>query len=67
MYRRRDLDDVLQVRRELRQRVDDGISEGISLFVSCGEGLECIVGVLHEDRHYVLAGRRHGWVVGRWD
>ena len=52
-------DDVLQVRRVLRQRVDDGVAERLALLVPRPFS-ERVRRVLDEARHHVLAGRRHG-------
>ena len=54
------LDDVLDVRRVLGDRVDDRVAEGLALLVPVA--LEVVGRVLHEARHDVLAGRSEGGV-----
>ena len=51
-------DDVFQVRRVFRQRVDDGVAERLALIVPRAFG-QRVRRVLDEARHHVLAGRRH--------
>ena len=51
-------DDVLDVRRVLRDRVDDRVAERLAVLVPAALFLQVIRRVLHEARHHVLARRR---------
>src|SRR5258708_31033297 len=52
------LDDVLDVRRILRDGVDDRVAERLAMRVPTAVFLQVIRRVLDETRHDVLAGRR---------
>src|SRR5580700_7954936 len=54
-------DEIFQVGRELRNRVDDRVAEGLALLVPCA-GSELVGRVLHEAGKDVFSGRRDGGI-----
>src|SRR5277367_3007373 len=59
-------DEIFQVGRELRNRVNDGVAEGFALLVP-GAGGELVGRVLHEAGEDVFSGRRDGGIGERWN
>ena len=60
-------DDVLEVRDELRERIDHRIAEGIPLLIFVAVFRHVVAGILDEARHHVFAGRRHARIDHRRD
>src|SRR5271168_3214809 len=54
-------DEIFQIGRELRNRVDDGVAEGFALLVP-GAGGELVGRVLHEAGKDMFSGRRDGGI-----